>query len=163
MDTAPKVMGCPPNFLRLKQFFGSKTALANALGVHRGTISKWDRGQASRLRQSSIERVGMMSAVAEQVARFMPTDASVGPWLLQPQPALGGEAPAHLIHRDGIEAYELILQKAAAIAEPVSVGDLGGLLDDDLRAEEERSGTSVVSQDSHGDRLPDPSARRGEF
>lgn len=125
--TPTAMLGQPPNFLRLKRFFSSQTALASALGVHRDTIHKWDLGQASRLSRSSVERVLVMSAVAEQVARFMPTDASVGTWLLQPQPALGGDIPAHLIRRDGVISYERILKKAVAIAEPVSVGSLGGL------------------------------------
>jgi hypothetical protein len=146
VEAPTQVVGRPPNFPRLQRFFGSQTALATALGVHRDTIRKWGRGEASRLRRTSIERVYVMSAVAEQVARFMPTDASVGAWLLQPQPALGGDIPAYLIRRDGRKAYERILQKAAAIAEPVSVGNFDVLpAEDELLAamSQERADNSV--------------------
>ena len=120
----------PANFERLQRFFASQTALAAALGVHRDTVRKWERGEASRLRRSSIERVTVMAAVAEQVARYMPSDASVGSWLLHPQPALGGQIPAVLVRTQGPKAYEPIVSRAAAIAEPVSVGDLSDLVDE---------------------------------
>lgn len=120
-------LGRPPNFLRLQRFFQSQSALATALGVHRDTLRKWERGDAARLRKRSVERVAVMCAVAEQVARYMPRDELVGSWLLHSQPALNGAVPAELVRRHGMKAYETIVHKAAAIAEPVRVGSVEDL------------------------------------
>jgi hypothetical protein len=126
--------GRPPNFTRLRNFFASQTAMATALGVQRDTIRVWERGRATRLRRALVQRVMVMSAVAEQVARYMPTDKSVGDWLLSPQPGLGGESPSALVRRRGVAAYEPIL-RVARVAEPVSVGDVSDLpTADELRA-----------------------------
>src|SRR5688500_6692578 len=71
-------VGAPPNLPRLQQFFQSQSALAEALGVHRDTLRKWERGEAEMLRKHSIQRVAVMCALAEQVARYMPKDEFVG-------------------------------------------------------------------------------------
>lgn len=126
-ESRTDIVGRPANFPRLQGFFASQTALANALGVHRDTIRKWDRGEATRLRRSSVEGVLVMSAVAEQVARYMPNDASVGSWLGHPQPALGGKVPTAMVRKHGRKAYAVIVRAAAAVAEPMSVGDLDGM------------------------------------
>jgi DNA-binding XRE family transcriptional regulator len=124
---ATRKAGQPPNYLRLKAFFPAQTDLATALGVNRETIRTWNRGEMIRLRRTSIDRVRVLAAIADQVARYMPTEASVGSWLLSPQPALGGEIPVDLVKRDDPDAYTKIVGKAAAIAEPVSVGTVDGL------------------------------------
>jgi DNA-binding XRE family transcriptional regulator len=99
-DRATTTVGRPPNFPRLEHFFTSQTALARALGVHRDTIRAWEHGHPTRLRHSSLARVNAVCAIAEQVARYLPSEKLVGDWLLAPQIALGGSSAAAFIQRE---------------------------------------------------------------
>lgn len=123
---ATTAAGRPPNFQRLKHFFASQTALARALGVHRDTVRAWDHGHLTRLRHNSLARVNAVCAIAEQVARYLPSDKLVGEWLLAPQIALGGSSAAALIQREP-GAYQRVLRLIARDAQPVSVGDISEL------------------------------------
>jgi hypothetical protein len=118
--------GRPPNFERLERFFASQTALARALGVHRDTIRTWQEGRPTRLRASSVARVSTICAVAEQVARYLPSDTLVGEWLLAPQLTLSGSSAAALIQREP-EAYQRVLDLVARDAQPVPVVDISDL------------------------------------
>lgn len=118
-------VGHPVNYPRLVEFFPTQAALATALGVSRETLRSWDEGKPSRLWRSTSEKVAVMAAVAEQVARFMPNDKAVGAWLLQPQPSLG--TPAKLVREEGHQAYEQIVAHLKNVAEPVSVGSVDDL------------------------------------
>lgn len=120
----------PPDFERLERFFASQSELARALGVHRDTIRAWERGDPTRLRASSVARVRIMCAVAEQVARYLPNDDLVGKWMLAPQLALGGYSAAALIQHDP-RAYRRVLGLIARDAKPVSVGDVSDLMETD--------------------------------
>lgn len=134
----------PPDFERLERFFTSQSALARALGVHRDTIRAWERGYPTRLRASSVARVGIVCAVAEQVARYLPNDDLVGKWMLAPQLALGGCSAAALL-QDDPGAYRRVLGLIARDAKPVSVGDVSDLVDTD-------------EQDAHVPRPPVPAS-----
>jgi len=125
-DRATTAVGRPPNFGRLEHFFASQSALARALGVHRDTIRAWEQGHPTRLRHSSLERVNTVCAIAEQVARYLPSEKLVGEWLLAPQIALGGSSAAAFIQREP-SAYERVLRLVARDAQPVSVGDVSDL------------------------------------
>ena len=84
----------------------------------------------TRLRVASVARVRIVSAVADEVARFLPDDKLVGEWILAPQLALGGLSAAALIRRDP-RAYRRVLRLVARDAEPVSVGDGSDLVESD--------------------------------
>jgi len=122
-DRATTAVGRPPNFERLERFFASQTALARALGVHRDTIRAWERGQPTRLRHSSLERVNTICAIAEAVARYLPREKLVGEWLLAPHIGLGGVSPVAFI-RSEPASYQKVLRLIAREAQPVSVGDI---------------------------------------
>lgn len=122
------VMGCPRGFERLTRFFASQSALARALGVHRDTIRAWEQGLPTRLRIASVARVEGVSAVAEEVARYLPDDEMVGEWLLSPQLALGGSSAAALIRRDP-RACHHVLRLVERDAQPVSAGDAAELVE----------------------------------
>ena len=109
-----------------RAFFASQTALARALGVHRDTVRAWEHGHLTRLRHSSLARVNTVCAIAEQVARYLPSENLVGEWLLAPQIALGGSSAAALIQREP-GAYQRVLRLIARDAQPVSVGDISDL------------------------------------
>jgi len=123
---ATTAAGRPPNFQRLERFFASQTALARALGVHRDTVRAWEHGHPTRLRHSSLERVNMVCAIAEQVARYLPREKLVGEWLLAPHIGLGGASPAAFL-RTQPGAYQRVLHLIAREAQPVSVGDVSDL------------------------------------
>ncbi len=125
-DRGTTLVGRPPNFQRLERFFASQTALAKALGVHRDTVRAWERGNTTRLRHSSLTRVNTVCAVAEQVARYLPSEKLVGEWLLAPQIALGGSSAAAFIQHEPA-SYERVLHLVARDAQPVSVGDVTDL------------------------------------
>ena len=125
-DHARTVAGRPPNFERLERFFASQSALARTLGVHRDTIRAWEQGHPTRLRRSSLERVNTVCAIADQVARYLPSEELVGEWLLAPQIALGGISAAAFIQSEP-SAYERVLRLVARDAQPVSVGDVSDL------------------------------------
>lgn len=125
-DRATTAAGRPPNFQRLEHFFASQTALARALGVHRDTVRAWEHGHPTRLRHSSLARVNAVCAIAEQVARYLPSEKLVSEWLLAPQIALGGSSAAALIQREP-GAYQRILRLITRDAQPVSVGDISHL------------------------------------
>jgi DNA-binding XRE family transcriptional regulator len=125
-DRATLATGRPPNFERLTRFFASQSALARALGVHRDTVRAWEHGRPTRLRASSVVRVQTVCAVADQVARYLPSEKLVGAWLLAPQLALEGSSAAALIqHEPG--AYRRVLRLIARDAQPVSVGEVSDL------------------------------------
>jgi DNA-binding XRE family transcriptional regulator len=125
-DRATTVAGRPPNFQRLEHFFASQTALARALGVHRDTVRAWEHGHPTRLRHSSLARVNAVCAIAEQVARYLPSEKLVGEWLLAPQIALGGSSAAALTQREP-GAYQRVLRLIARDAQSVAVGDISEL------------------------------------
>jgi DNA-binding XRE family transcriptional regulator len=125
-ERATTAVGRPPSFQRLEHFFASQTALARALGVHRDTVRAWEHGHPTRLRHSSLARVNAVCAIAEQVARYLPSEKLVGEWLLAPQIALGGNSAAALIQREP-GAYQRVLRLIARDAQPVSVGDISDL------------------------------------
>jgi hypothetical protein len=125
-DSTATVIGRPPNFQRLERFFASQSALARALGVHRDTVRAWEHGAPTRLRRSSLTRVNTICAIAEQAARYLPSEKLVGEWLLAPQIALGGSSATALI-QDEPNAYQKVLRLIAREAQPVSVGDVSDL------------------------------------
>jgi hypothetical protein len=119
-------VGRPTNFKRLERFFASQSALARALGVRRDTIRVWQEGQATRLRQSSVARVNVVCAVAEEVAGYLPREQLVGEWLLAPHIGLAGLSPAaFLASQPG--GYQKVLRLIEREAQPVSVGDISDL------------------------------------
>ncbi len=128
---ATVAVSCPPGFERLTRFFASQSALARAIGVHRDTIRAWEQGVPTRLRVASVARVRSVSAVAEEVARYLPDDGLVGEWLLSPQLALGGYSAAALIRRDP-RACHRVLRLVERDAQPVSVGDAAELVESDV-------------------------------
>jgi len=123
---ATTVAGRPPNFQRLERFFASQSALARALGVHRDTIRAWEHGHPTRLRHSSLERVNIVCAIAEEVAGYLPREKLVGEWLLAPHIGLGGISPAAFICSEP-GAYQMVLRLITREAQPVSVGDISDL------------------------------------
>jgi DNA-binding XRE family transcriptional regulator len=125
-DRVTTLGGRPPNFQRLERFFASQSALARALGVHRDTVRAWEHGQPTRLRQSSLERVNTVCAIAEAVAGYLPREKLVGEWLLAPHIGLGGVSPVAFI-RSEPAAYQGVLRLIAREAQPVSVGDISDL------------------------------------
>jgi len=118
--------GRPANFKRLERFFASQSALARALGVRRDTIRVWQEGQATRLRQSSVARVNVVCAVAEEAAGYLPREKLVGEWLLAPHIGLGGASPAAFLSSEP-GAYQKVLRLIAREAQPVSVGNVSDL------------------------------------
>jgi hypothetical protein len=70
--------------------------------------------------------VNAVCAIAERVARYLPSEKLVGEWLLAPQIALGGSSAATLIQREP-GAYQRVLRLIARDAQPVSVGDISDL------------------------------------
>ena len=107
--TTAEHQGAPPRgFTELKEFFSSRSKLAEALGTKRDTLMTWEKGVSERLRYSSRERVAVLLALCKEAARRMPEREAVGEWMLTRQPALRGASPSQLVRSYGVDAFHTV-------------------------------------------------------
>lgn len=113
---APKPRGIAPAYRQLRAFFPVAAGLARALGVREATVASWERG-VSRTWASSLARISMLSGLCEELRPFMPTEASVGRWLLAPHPFFNGQSPAQALRANPDVAYDQIIDLTGRAAE----------------------------------------------
>jgi hypothetical protein len=83
-------------FAELQAFFGTKTALAAALGWSLPTLRGWFDSVPTRPREESIRDVIQLRDLAVAAGKWVSDPLQVGEWLLAPLAELRGSVPARL-------------------------------------------------------------------
>ncbi len=84
----------PVEYDRLARWFPAATARADAIGVTREMLRRWESADARatrpRVRAQTARAVELVAEVAREVERLVGDPQGAGRWMLAPQPALRG-------------------------------------------------------------------------
>lgn len=116
--------------LALERYYGSVTALADALDTTRDTVRAWLNSPPSKPREDILLRAERLWLLGRTAQRYMVGLRDIGAWTLAPHIGLNGDSPARVLVAEGDNGLKRLLDDMATYAP--SRPDLPLDADDDL-------------------------------